>query len=32
MQLREFLNIKGQPRLDIEKIKPLKNAINKLQN
>jgi integrase len=32
IQLKKFLNIKEQPRLDIEKIEPLKNAINKLQS
>ena len=32
IQLKKFLNIKELPRLDIEKIEPLKNAINKLQS
>jgi len=32
IQLKKFLSIKEQPRLDIEKIEPLKNAINKLQS
>lgn len=32
IQLKKFLSIKEQPRLDIEKIEPLKNAISKLQS
>lgn len=32
IQLKKFLSIKEQPRLEIEKIEPLKNAINKLQS
>jgi integrase len=32
IQLKKFLSITEQPRLDIEKIEPLKNAINKLQS
>jgi hypothetical protein len=32
IQIKNFLSIKEQPRLDIEKIEPLKNAINKLQS
>ena len=32
IQLKKFLSIKEQPKLDIEKIEPLKNAINKLQS
>ena len=32
IQLKKFLSITEQPRLEIEKIEPLKNAINKLQS
>jgi integrase len=32
IQLKKFLSIRELPRLDIEKIEPLKNAINKLQS
>jgi integrase len=31
IQLKKFLSIKEQPRLEAERIEPLKNAINKLQ-
>src|SRR5665647_1185715 len=32
IQLKKFLSIRELPRLDIEKIEPLKNAISKLQS
>ena len=32
IQIKKFLTIKEQPNLEIEKIEPLKNAINKLQS